>query len=80
MVLSGLLAAVGVAALPVDLFRVRLLHVLRGLLLAARRFDRWPVFDYDSSLRDHPYVAKLKGSGAGCRRNRFPMRRKITWL
>jgi len=46
-------------ALPVDLFRVRLLHVLRGLLLAARRFDRWLVFDYDSSLRDHPYVAKL---------------------
>ena len=59
MVLSCLLAAVGVAGLPVDLFRVRLLHVLRGLLLAARRFDRWLVFDYDSSLRDHLYVTKL---------------------
>jgi len=34
-VLSHLLAAVGVAALQIDLFRMRLLHVLRGLLLAA---------------------------------------------
>jgi len=59
VVLSCLLAAVAVAGLPVDLFRVRLLHVLRGLLLAARRFDRWLVFDYDSSLRDHLYVTKL---------------------
>ena len=31
-----LLAAVGVAALQVALFRVRLLHALRGLLLASR--------------------------------------------
>jgi len=59
VVLSCLLAAVEVAGLPVDLFRMRLLHVLRGLLLAARRFDRWLVFDYDSSLRDHLYVTKL---------------------
>jgi anti-sigma B factor antagonist len=64
--LSRLLAAVGVAALQVALFRVRLLHVLRGLLLAARRFDRCRVFDYDSSLRDHPYFDKLYGSGPGC--------------
>src|SRR6267143_4292796 len=79
-VLSRLLAAVGVAALPAALFRVRLLHVLRGLLLATRGFDRCPVFDYDSALRDHSYFDKLYGSGPGCRRNRFPMRRKITWL
>jgi hypothetical protein len=31
--LSGLLSAVGVAPLQVDLFRLRLLHVLLGLLL-----------------------------------------------
>src|SRR6266568_4740367 len=31
-------------------------------------------------LRHHPYLGKLDGSGPGCRRNRFPMRRKITWL
>jgi hypothetical protein len=35
VVLSRLLAAVGIAALQVDLFRMRLLHVLLGLLLAA---------------------------------------------
>jgi hypothetical protein len=58
-VLSRLLAAVGAAVLQVALFRVRLLHVLRGLLLATRGFDRCPVFDYDSSLRDHPYFDKL---------------------
>jgi hypothetical protein len=57
--LSRLLAAVGVAALQVDLFGVRLLHVLRGLLLAARRFDRCPVFDYDSSLRDYLHFDRL---------------------
>jgi hypothetical protein len=52
--LSYLLAALGIAALQVDLFRVRLLHVLLGLLLAAWRFDRCPVFDYDSTFRDYP--------------------------
>jgi hypothetical protein len=38
------------------------------------------VFVYDSSLWDHSYFDKLDGSGPGCRRNRFPMRRKIPWL
>jgi hypothetical protein len=61
--LSGLLATVGVSALQVDLFRVRLLHVLRGLLLAVQPFDRRPVFVYDSSLWDYPFFDKLYGSG-----------------
>src|SRR6266849_8427716 len=66
--LPGLLAAVGITSLQVGLPCLRLLHVLRGLLLAAirgfangprrglRRFDRRPVFEYDSSLRGSPIV------------------------
>src|SRR5258708_7029402 len=41
-VLSRRLAPVGVAPLQVDLFRVRLLHLLLGLLLAVHAFHRTP--------------------------------------
>src|ERR1700751_4693718 len=54
-VLPSLLAAAGVAALQAGVQRLRLLHVLRGLLLTN---------------------GMISGSGSGCRRTRFPMRRR----
>jgi anti-sigma B factor antagonist len=72
--LSRLLAAIGIAPLQAHLFRLRLLHVLRGLLLAAGDLTLT-----QSSITIHRsgigLFDKLYGSGLGCRRNRFPMRR-----
>jgi hypothetical protein len=66
--LPGLFATAGVPPLQAGMRRVRVLHVLRGLLLTQ---DGLCPLSIKTALRKRTKTDMLRGSGSGCRRIRI---------